>query len=61
MTKTQVPLRAPDYVLKKIDEDAVRLRRSRSSILLEIVEKHYDLIPPSLTKPTNNRKKAGVR
>jgi predicted DNA-binding protein len=60
MSKFQVAIRATQPLLDRLDEDVIRLRRSRASIMLEIVEKHYKLTPPNNTskKPT---KKAGAR
>jgi predicted DNA-binding protein len=38
---TPLPIRFPNDLAERIREDAYHLRRSKASIVIEIVEKHY--------------------
>jgi predicted DNA-binding protein len=54
MTKTGfITMRFPTELLDRVNNDAKALRRSKTSIVVEIVEKHYE-------KP-NKKKLAGQR
>jgi predicted DNA-binding protein len=53
-----LPVRFPTDLYECIDDDATRLRRSKASIIVEIIEKHYD--NQNGDKPTT-KKKAGSR
>jgi hypothetical protein len=59
---TPLPIRYPNEMLEKVEDDAKALRRSKASIIVEIIERHYENggrhlgVPPLAT-----RKKAGAR
>jgi predicted DNA-binding protein len=57
---TPLPVRFPNEIYDRIDGDAKALRRSKASIILEIVEKHYENGKPTVTT-TTVKKKAGSR
>lgn len=57
---TTLPVRFPNEILAKVVDDAEALRRSKASIIIEIVEKHYQNGKPTVTS-TTTKKKAGAR
>jgi predicted DNA-binding protein len=38
---TSLPIRFPNEILDRVNVDAKTLRRSKASIVIEILEKHY--------------------
>ncbi len=59
MNTITVSLRAPADLVQKVDEEAKRLRRSRNSIVNELLEKHYangHQEPQPATKKTPTKK-----
>jgi hypothetical protein len=62
----QITTRADGVLLERIDADVRRLRRSRASLMLEILEKHYGLDPSEeeiepLPKPATKNKQNGAK
>jgi predicted transcriptional regulator len=57
MTTTHISLRVNSEVLKRVDEEAVKQRRSRNFIIDDILAQHFKPTTNG-TKPT---KKAGTR
>jgi predicted transcriptional regulator len=59
MSKTMITLRVPDELLAKMQEEAVRRKRSRAFIAIEAFEQKYQSNGKS-TAPAP-KKKAGTR
>jgi predicted transcriptional regulator len=59
MNKTMITLRVPDELLAKMQEEAVRRKRSRAFIAIEAFEQKYQ--SNGHTKPATPKKKAGAR
>jgi predicted DNA-binding protein len=60
---TTLPVRFPNEMLDQIVDDAKALRRSKASIVIEIIERHYENGGRHLGRPatTTTKKKAGAR
>jgi predicted DNA-binding protein len=61
MANIHVSFRTPEELVEKVDGDASRLRRSRGSILTEIIEKYYENGHVQQQPETTKKKKAGAR
>jgi predicted DNA-binding protein len=59
MANTNVSIRPPAELLKKVDEEAKRRRRSRNFIVTEIIEQHFE--QPIYSNGKQPTKKAGAR
>jgi predicted transcriptional regulator len=59
MNKTMITLRVPDELLAKMQEEAVRRKRSRAFIAIEAFEQKY--APTNGQPKPNPKKKAGTR
>jgi predicted DNA-binding protein len=60
---TPLPIRIPNDILEHVEDDAKTLRRSKASIIVEIIERHYENGGRHLGRPsiTTHTKKAGAR
>jgi predicted transcriptional regulator len=61
MNKTMITLRVPDELLAKMQEEAVRRKRSRAFIAIEAFEQKYAPASNGHIKTAAPKKKAGTR